>query len=266
MPTLDQALEVRTQEKNELNDHFAKSKQLVMRAKIIMKLDGNDATTRFMYAHLKDDNVCELAVESAISQGDYQEAENLCHKKLFQKPYEYFGCPAVWRTLLFDIYQKSDDEDKLLEAAKDLFLLGDTGRLETIIALHTKRGDWEEVRPSFLQECEARLPAHYYLPVLKRFGEWRLMIEIIRSQTSYIYDYADELVKIYRPETLAIYASQIKSDASTAINRKQYRAVCRKIVKLIKLGGDTEAAALVDELKNTYLRKPALIEELNTVR
>lgn len=265
LPTLDQALEVRSQEKDELNDRFAKSKQLVIRAKIIQKLDGYDAAKQFMYAHLNDDDVCELAVKIETIQGDYQEAEKLCHKKLSQKPYEYFSRPAVWRTLLFDIYQKSGDEDKLLETAKDLLLLGDTGRLDTIIALHTKRGDWEEVRPAFLQECASRLPVHYYLPILKRFEEWRSMIEIIRGQTAYVYDYADVLVKAYRPETLAIYASQIKNDASTAINRKQYRSVCRRIGKLMKLGGSVEAAALVHELKNTYQRKPAFIEELNNV-
>jgi hypothetical protein len=57
----------------------------------------------------------------------------------------------------------------------------------------------------------------------------------------------------------------IIDNCAQARDRREYKKVTKQISQLIKWNGDNTARKLIAELKQTYPRKPALIEELEKV-
>lgn len=58
---------------------------------------------------------------------------------------------------------------------------------------------------------------------------------------------------------------KISKNCVEAKDRREYKKVTKQIAKLIKWKGNDTAKALIDELKQTYPRRPVLLDELGKV-
>ena len=57
----------------------------------------------------------------------------------------------------------------------------------------------------------------------------------------------------------------IRNNCAEAKDRREYKKVTSQIKQLIKWKGNEKAKILIEELKQTYKRRPALLDELNKV-
>lgn len=58
---------------------------------------------------------------------------------------------------------------------------------------------------------------------------------------------------------------KISKNCVEAKDRREYKKVTKQIAQRIKWKGNDTAKALIDELKRTYPRRPALLDELGKV-
>jgi hypothetical protein len=109
------------------------------------------------------------------------------------------------------------------------------------------------------------MPYNIYLEILSKENEVQLLLEKVREYPSSVFTYGKQLAKEYAAETFAICLEMIYKEAAEADNRTKYKKVCGKIKKLFEFGGTEEADIAIAELITKYPRRPAMLEELDSL-
>ena len=65
--------------------------------------------------------------------------------------------------------------------------------------------------------------------------------------------------------TYALCLDVIRKQAAEADKRMKYKLVCGNIKKLFDYGGNTEVSCFIEELNAKYLRRSAMVEELDSL-
>ena len=73
------------------------------------------------------------------------------------------------------------------------------------------------------------------------------------------------MVMDYPKQIYELCYKDISESCAQAKDRREYKKVTKKIVQLIKWKGNDTAKSLIEELKQTYPRRPALLDELEKV-
>ena len=72
-------------------------------------------------------------------------------------------------------------------------------------------------------------------------------------------------MKEYPEQVYELCYKEISENCAQAKDRREYKKVTKQIAQLIKWKGNDTAKLLIDELKQTYPRKTALLDELEKV-
>lgn len=128
--------------------------------------------------------------------------------------------------------------------------------------LLTEAGRWREEYPGFLAELKAVRPAYEYMEILKREGETDLLMERVRLHPETVFSYGNMLARTYKNEIFELCIAVIRERAEQSNNRKEYQRLCALIESLAEFGGQGEARSLIIEFRQTYPRRPALLDEL----
>lgn len=119
---------------------------------------------------------------------------------------------------------------------------------------------WYNPNPPILSEIA---------PVYIEEGFWDRLLELVKKETDLdvILQYNSFLSKYYPAELLAIYLPAFELSGDKASARNQYADLVRKMKKVIKDMPQfkTQIVAVAARLKSKYPRRPAMIDELNTI-
>lgn len=77
--------------------------------------------------------------------------------------------------------------------------------------------------------------------------------------------YGKYLVKEYSEQVYDLCYREISESCVQAKDRREYKKVMKQIAQLIKCKGNDTAKSLIEELKQKYPRRPALLDELEKV-
>ena len=91
------------------------------------------------------------------------------------------------------------------------------------------------------------------------------LLEDVMENPYDLFTYGEHLVKEYPKQIYELCYKEISEECAKANKRSDYRKVTKKISKLIKWNGSETARALIQEFKQKYPRRPALIDELEKV-
>ena len=237
------------------------------RLEAISAVRGEVEAAEFIKSHLDIDGIREAAINQALAKRDFALAESLCLEKLsgIEQIHEY-SSPSKWRYLLFDIYERSGDTEKKIAAAGALLFGFDTKYYAVLKRLLTEKGVWEQEYPGLLVGLGQSLPYHKFMDILSKEGETSMLLEETRKHPSSVFTYGKQLSADYPNETFGICLDEIRKQADEADNRTKYKKVCGNIKKLFEYGGVAETDAIIPELKGIYPRRPALLEELDSLR
>ena len=93
-----------------------------------------------------------------------------------------------------------------------------------------------------------------------------MLLNEVRKQPSAVFQYGKALAE-YAPDVVYdIYKAEIVGAAEDAADRHAYKRVCASIRELNAAGGTEKTMQLIDELSGTYKRRPAMLDELDTLR
>jgi hypothetical protein len=253
------------QKKAEANDYsdYSLEENALVRLESIEKLDGKAAAKEYLYANLKWDNLCRIAVEWAIEEKDYPEAERLCQEKLSsEEQYNRSG----WLEYLYQIYSFLHDSKKQAKTAESLLLGGDLNYFDRLKELQIADGTWEKEYPNLLNNCKAKLPIWQYQQLLEHTGEYQLLLDSVKINPTSIFKYGSVLAFRFSGEVFQIYDAQIRKSAEIANSRPQYKKVCSQIKELYQAGGSETAMRLISMLIETYPRRTAFLDEISKLR
>ncbi|MBW7874903.1 MAG: hypothetical protein H3C47_02815 [Candidatus Cloacimonetes bacterium] len=231
-------------------------------------VENEDVVQQFIEANTKYDSIRKIAIRNALDKKQFALAETLCIDKIDhikQKNQIYFWAKE-WYELLFEVYTQSDNRLGQIELARDLLVAKqDTKYYPILKNLLIEKGTWQSVYPALLLDISKKLPSHLYMEILSKEQELDILLEQVKSDPGQIFAYGKQLSVKFPQETYALCLDQIRMEAVEANTRPKYTTVCNKIKKLFEFKGVAEAQSIITELKAKYPRRPAMVEELNTI-
>ena len=246
---------------------YRRNEDMIARYLLHRHLYGRENTKDELHEHIYISELRIIAIKDAIEEGNFKEAEKLCMENSnVDDDWRYSrNDPEDWNNILYDIYVAAGDTDKQIEQARKLLLFGNEKFWETLRQLYKKAEAWKEKYPELLDELKSSGKSVCYRSVLIAENEKQRLLDDLTEKPYNLFDYAEYLVMDYPEQIYSLCYRVIIDNCAQARDRREYKKVTKQISQLIKWNGDNTARKLIAELKQTYPRKPALIEELEKV-
>lgn len=233
---------------------------------IIRRLEGEEAERLYLMQHLDVDELRALAVERAMSMKQYDLAEKLCTEAM-KIDHRRRVNVSQWALFLERIYAETSNDEKLGELLHRILLQGHHSYFAKLKAHSEAQGTWgEEMKDKLLDEVAEVVQSPEYASLLIQQGENQRLLFHLEAHPHLIAYYGKELARFYPDETISIFHRYILKFAADTSDRRGYKAVCKLIKQCYVAGGKNEALQLIDRLKELYPRRPALIDELTSLR
>jgi hypothetical protein len=168
--------------------------------------------------------------------------------------------------LIYEIYEKSGDTEKQITTAEKILFLLDVDYFDILKKLLSEKGEWEAKYPTLRAALSQELPNNLYMQVLNKENDWQYLMQQIHQYPQYVFEYGKQLSLYYPDEIREIAISEIRSQATEASSRPHYRKVCANIKKLSEYAELDDALAIIAELEADNPRRPAMLDELQTIR
>ncbi|MBM7567070.1 hypothetical protein [Paenibacillus sacheonensis] len=230
---------------------------------IIEHLDGPEAAKRYRTEHLNVLDIRVIAVDRALSDHRYDEAKELCEAALEQdKPY---GRPTPWAKYLEQIYGELGDKEKQLEMILLILKRGESSYYSKLRTFYESDGTWEQRKSGVLDELSKVYAASQFAGLLGGAGEWPRLLNVVKDNAIFIEHYGKQLASRFPAETYMIYEHYIMNEAAAATERRKYKGVCKLLKSYYNAGAREEAMALIRHLIEKYPRRPAMLDELESL-
>ncbi len=246
---------------------YYESSDKLIRYAAIQKLDGDFAAEKFLMQNIGIDEMRFIAIERAMDKGDFGFAEKLCREKIeAMEEKSYYGRVPEWFYLLYNVYEKSQNKMKQIEEARAILFGGDVSYYNVLKELYQESGMWEKEYRPLLTALNTNLSSFTYMQIIKNEQEWSLLLEGVKKSPSFVFTYGECLADRYKNDIFPIYRAEIEKEASNAMDRRQYREVCKSLEQFFDAGGGVIVFDMIAGFCETYKRRPAMLDELDKLR
>lgn len=253
---------------NEGNDYHRKYKECeikLIQFAIINKYDGQEMADRFIQANLKYSEFRQLAIENALKVKDYKKVLQLCFEGE-ELDKGYAGLISKWKKYRFAAYQAQGDINNQRKLAMEFVLQNDFEYYKYLKEMYPPN-EWPQQLEYLLTMFDKQpYQGEAYVSILIEESLDVRLLEYCKRNISQIEKLFPHIVRKHFEEVKWIFVNHIKQEAERANNRSNYRKVCAIIKKYQKACGSTSALNIIKELKETYPRRAAFIDELNRFR
>jgi hypothetical protein len=236
-----------------------------LQLKILERNGELEKADRLINDNLDYDQFRELAIENEMANGNYEAALKICENGE-ENDSDYPGLVKKWKQYRLQIYEAIKDMEKQKEVLLDFVFDNEYEAYAKLKDLYSKE-EWNSVLDKVFEVFENKsgyLP-HVYVYIAKTENRSDKVLIYCEQSPISIVELYPYLLDDYSDKVEDIFTKYIKSEADHASERKKYRNVCRKLTVFKEACGESKFKDLVKELKQTYDRKPAFVNELEKV-
>ena len=246
---------------------YKKEKDLIVRYLIHRHIYGEKNTQDELYQNIWIDELRIIAIKDAMESKNYDEVEKFCLEKANEEEAWHYrrSDPVDWNNILYDIYKTADNIEKQIAQAKKLLLMGNEKFWDVLKQIFIECGTWDENYERLLHELKDSKRTVCYRSILVAENEKKRLLEDVMENPDDLFYYGKYLVKEYPEQVYELCYKEISENCAQAKDRREYRKVTKQIAQLIKWKGNATAKSLIEELKQTYPRRTALLDELEKV-
>lgn len=259
-------LELEEKDQNTFSHQYESEAIALLQYELISRFDGKKAAADFLHENRYFSRFRELAIQEALSAKDYVTAEKL----VLEGEEHDKGLPGLirkWKECRFEVYQLSEQLDKMRQVSRELALMGEFTYYQKLKKLYDAV-EWRQIYPDILLQLakEPRYIHTIYTSVIVEEQEWEKLLKYVQKYPHRILDFYRQLLTEYREPVYALFTGLILQEAAHSNKRSDYQNVCSHLRLLVKIGGNSIAADLVKQLMLEYIRRPAFREELQKVK
>ena len=261
---LDTLLEI---SREDYYPEYTKKEDLIVRYLLHRHLYGKKNTQKELYQNILINELRIIAIKDAMEDKNYDEAEKLCLEKAnAEETWHYHSSdPEDWNNVLYDIYKTANITEKQIAQAKKLLLMGNEKFWDVLKQIYKEHGAWNENYESLLDELKNSKRTVCYRIVLISENEKKRLLDDVMENPYDLFYYGKYLVKDYPEQVYELCYKEISESCAQAKDRREYKKITKNIAQLIKWKGKDTAKLVIKELKQTYPRRPALLDELEKV-
>lgn len=264
IPELRQELEnvlMALQESLDEGEQYGQTRLKNIQLAIIESFDDAQRVEEFISANVSHSDFREKAIQIAMQKQDYDRVVQLALEGE-QADSRYAGLVHKWRRYRYLAYEKLGDVDNQRQLALLLIYERDFEYFGKLKALYSSQ-EWPEVVEEILKEFEkTAYPPEIYVNILIEEKLFEQLLRYCQRYPDKIISLYSYLVEDYLDEVSFLFRKHIENEAQRANQRSKYRQVCSLIRDYREACGPDAAARIIAELKRTYARRPAFIEEL----
>lgn len=246
---------------------YTKKEDLIVRYLLHRHLYGKENTQKELYQNISIKELRLIAIKDAMEDENYDEAEKLCLEKANEEETWHYHCsdPKDWNNMLYDIYKTANNKEKQIAQAKKLLLIGNEKFWYVLKQIYNECGVWNENYENLLDELKDSKRTVCYRSILISENEKKRLLDEVMENPCDLFYYGKYLVKEYPEQVYELCYKEISENCAWAKDRREYKKITKKIDQLIKWKGNDTAKLLIGELKQTYSRRTALLDELEKV-
>ncbi|MEA1898178.1 MAG: SWIM zinc finger family protein [Bacteroidota bacterium] len=238
----------------------------------ILQMLGGPEAEHYLEENIVNPSLRKIALEKAFSRKDYNMAIQIAEDGIECDAEDKPGLVYDWYDWLLKIYIALDDNAKVIETARHLYLNSrdkNQWYYDTLKA-YVEEEDWFDFVKELICEINNRerwMDIFLIEEIYKREKYWDRLLQLLKDNISLnrINEYEEYLMPDYSDALIILYKDEIVNYLSKNTGRNYYQEACRYIRRMTKLGGREEADKLIDYLRNKYPARRALQEELYKV-
>ena len=247
-------------------DDYINERLLLLKLELIEEYEEKEKIDIFIKDNIEFTSFRELYINRCFDENNYLKVIELAlegEKKDNNKE----GLVLEWKKSRYKAYKMLRDVDEQINLAMDILINGDFDYYEELKNLtESDFNKYYNKIKSIIKASARGVDSYIFKKLIEEEQDEDEIIEIVRKSPNLVDRYKDILCKNYKEEVMSIYKKNIYRHANLASSRDQYKDVCKLIVNSKKVIGNDEVNKIIDELKITYKRKYAFIEELNNIR
>lgn len=244
--------------------------------KLIRKTEGEEGYIGFMESHMENSDFRKKLIEKALSEKDYAKAEELSVEGIRKDEDKLPGLAEDWRNYLLNIYLETNNVEEAIRLARH-FLVKQSGRYHPrkyyydLLKSLISQGEWQPYIEGLVAEMSNK--SRYgvdYAGISELYvweARWKELFELLQKNVSLerIAEAEQYLAGAYSMELAVMYRDLILDYMKRHVGRSHYQLACRYIRRMIKLGAHPMAIGLIDQLRQLYPTRKAMLEELANI-
>lgn len=249
---------------NWYSSYYGHENNILKRLQIMRELsysenEINEYRTKFRHFSA----IRELEIKEYLDKTEYDKAvEVLKESKILDK--EYAGLVSKYSEQLIQIYHKTGQQELY---KKELIYQIFSCRQDNLENVKLLKAECDE--EEWCTYRERILNSNLCLGIKFNFLEFeelydRLLETIVKSGSIYTLDQYEKVLKKKFPDVVRdTYVNYVRKHAESVCDRKAYKGLMAYMKKIAKYpGGRAVADQIAEEWKETYRRRPAMMDEL----
>jgi uncharacterized Zn finger protein len=239
-----------------------------IRLKLIERLDGEQAANAFIQANTHLPHFKALIINRHVQKGEFAEAKKLINAAIEDANKQRLpGLAANYRAGLLEIAKQEQDTPMIIKLAREFLLQRPAEEYYTLLKKTVASNEW----PAFVEGLIKDTPNTYFATefsawLFAKEGMWDRLLGLIKSDSAWLAEhYHAELEKRFPDAMAEHYESFALYAVEGSANRDGYKKAAEYLRRMKKLGQTTRADKLISELRRTYPKRRALLEELDQV-
>lgn len=238
---------------------------------VLLKRKGKSVAQRYLEQNIDNPSFRAQAIQDALDQKDYEKATALANDGIEQDS-GYPGLEIDWYDWLLKIAESQKDPERIILYTRYLLLESHNPKRDyyQILQATVPPEQWTGFVETIVQEAMERKP--YYrtdlvASIFIREEWWSRLLDLVKEERTLdqLAKYEKLLAKHYPSELADLYTERIIRYVKDHVGRDHYRTACRYIRRMIKLGARDKADAVISQLRHSYGRRRALMEELDKI-
>lgn len=226
----------------------------------IIKIQGSvNDSTNFLKKHLHFPSFRKQLIEQKMREHLYEEVIQLALEGEKQDV-NYRGLITDWKQYRYEACKQAGHQSEQKKLGHELLT---RGNFKYYIDLKKfNESNFEQFYRNLKKQLAAENP-YIYSQLITTEKDTEAIVAYVENRPQEIESYLEYIIESHEELAIRLFASNIQNSAARSNNRNQYQDVCRTIRRFTKIAGIDAGQAIAEELKITYKRRPAFVDELN---
>ncbi|MFD1738065.1 SWIM zinc finger domain-containing protein [Bacillus salitolerans] len=251
-------------EEDSWNAHYEKEELMLIQLKILEQYYLPEQVDEFIMNNISNHKFREKAILMLFERKRYEDIITLCLEGE-EKDAEYRGIVHKWMEYRYQAYEKQEDIEQQRKLGKALLLKGVFNYYQKIKVLYSEN-EWREELTDILTIFEETNPSETYVKILIEEKLTEKLLTYCNRKLYEIERLYPYIAKDYPSQVIKLFNDYIQQYSERSTNRSEYKKVCKVIKTFKKACGSEPAGQLIAELQETYVRRPAFLDELRKVK
>ena len=239
---------------------------------VLKKLKGDEAAEKFLLENIANPAFRREAILQAMQNNNFEKAISFANDGIAQHEKEKSGLVNEWINWLLKIALAQNDLPKIVQHARYLFVdnFSHEQNYFNLLKNNVAAKKWNDFLETIITEIETRnrwTDVHLLATIFIAEQWWDRLLKLVRQNVQFqiIEQYEMHLAKDYANELAQLYEVCIIKYLEQNVSRSHYQTACKYLRRMKKMGANERVKILVQNFKNQYPQRKALMEELDKV-